>query len=102
VCPVGGLSPVANTAVWFAAQDTAQECQAISDAFGMVDPIQVASWTYACLEDSGINDTVGGGLTGGLFCSTDANCPTAHLTAMDGQDTPCGQAGARRSICPCE
>jgi hypothetical protein len=58
------------------------------------------SWSYACLEDDGLNDTVGGGLTGALYCSTFNGCPTAHRTMMDGGGTPCGPGG-RRSICPC-
>ena len=100
VCSALGLSLDIADDAWFALQDEATECQAISDALGLASPIQMNSWTYGCLEDDGINDTVGGGLTGALYCSTYNGCPSEHRTNMDGFGTPCGPGG-RRSICPC-
>jgi hypothetical protein len=101
VCAALGLSLAIDDDTWFAAQDTIAECQAISDAFGLVAPIQFASFTYGCLMDDGLGDTVDGGLTGALYCSSYNGCPSEHRTMMDGQDTPCGSPGARRSACPC-
>jgi cysteine-rich repeat protein len=101
VCTALGLSLDISDDDWLALQDTAAECQAISDALGMQNAIQMNSWTYACLEDDGFSDTVGGGLTGGLYCSTYNGCPGEHRTNMDGLGIACGAAGARRSICPC-
>ena len=66
-----------------------------------VAPIQFSGWTYGCLMDDGINDTVGGGLTGALYCSSYDGCPGEHRASMDNQDIPCGSPGARRSACPC-
>lgn len=100
MCTSLGLSLDIADEDWFAAQDTAAECQAISDAFGFVAPIDFSGYYYACLEDSGLNDTVGGGLTGSLFCSTTPECPAHHRIGMDQQGVACGM-GARRSICPC-
>jgi cysteine-rich repeat protein len=100
VCDALGLSLDISDADWFAAQDTIEECQAISDALGMGSPVQFNSWSYACLEDDGLGDVVDGGLTGALYCSSFNGCPFDHRTNMDGLGIPCGP-GARRSICPC-
>jgi len=101
VCSALGLSLDITNDAWSAAQDSVEECQAISNAFGIVEPVQFARFTYACMEDSGLNDQVNGGLTGSLFCSSIPNCPSDHRTNMDQLGIGCGQGGARRSICPC-
>ena len=100
VCDALGLSLDISDDEWFAAQDTIEECQAISDALGMDSPVQFNGWSYACLEDDGFGDVVDGGLTGALYCSSFNGCPADHRTNMDGLGIPCGP-GARRSICPC-
>ncbi len=101
VCTALGLTIEPNDATWFAAQDTAEECQAISDAFEMQAPIDFGPHELGCLEDEGLNDLVGQGLTGSLFCSSDPTCPAAHRTDMDGLGTNCNLIGSRRSVCPC-
>ncbi len=100
-CAAVGLNPMADDNQWFAAQDTAAECQAISDAFGITQPVVLNSYAYACLEDAYGSHTAGGGLVGPIFCSTDSGCPAGHRSNMDQLGTPCG-ANSRRSICPCE
>jgi cysteine-rich repeat protein len=102
VCGALGLTLSATDAEWSAAQDTAAECQAISDAFGLADPIQFDASSLGCLEDGGVADLTGGGLTGGLLCSSDPTCPTNHRTDMDDLGGICDLPGARRSVCPCE
>ena len=99
VCAALGLVPEDNQ-VWFEAQDTEAECQTISEAFGLGNSVDFAGYSYACLEDTPGNHTVGGGLVGPLFCSASESCPEAHRTDMDQIGTPCGP-NSRRSICPC-
>jgi len=102
VCAVFGKVPVANKTTWLQAQDTAPECQAIANAFGMVGGIQLASFTYACLEDTPGNH-VNNALNGQLYCSNYDGCPMEHLTNMDQLGITCADQGsARRSICPCQ
>jgi len=101
VCGALGLTIEPSDAVWFAAQDTVGECDAISDAFGLSVPVQFGASPLGCLEDGGLNDLTGGGLTGGLLCSSDPNCPAAHRTDMDNLGGICDIVGARRSVCPC-
>ena len=101
VCNNLGLTLEPDDATWFAAQDTVAECQAISDAFQLAAPIEFDTLPLGCLEDTGLTDAVGGWLTGGLACSSDATCPAMHRTAMDDQDSICNLPGARRSVCPC-
>lgn len=100
VCANLGLPLVINDAAWFAAQDTAPECQAINDAFGLGGTVSVGAFTYACVEDWGGAHAAPGGLLGPLFCSTNGNCPTLLRTNVS---TPvaCGPA-SRRAICPCQ
>jgi hypothetical protein len=99
-CAAVGLSPVADNAVWFAAQDTVEECQAIAAAFGLgVD--YMASYTFACLEDAWGTHSGDGGIVGPILCSTFPECPADHRTDMDQVGVPCGP-DSRRSICPCE
>ncbi|HWB76010.1 MAG TPA: DUF4215 domain-containing protein [Nannocystaceae bacterium] len=102
VCTSLGLVIEPDDDAWLAAQDTLGECQAISDAFGLAAPAQLDALTYGCLEDAGDDDTVGGGLTGALTCSTDPTCPGSHRTQMDDLGGICNLPGARRSVCPCE
>jgi hypothetical protein len=101
VCAAAGLVPVADDAVWFAAQDTPAECQAIATAFGLAT-VDVFSWTYACLEDGSGTHSSPGGLLEPLLCSSYSGCPANHRTSMDGNGTLCGDDSSRRSICPCE
>jgi cysteine-rich repeat protein len=101
VCGVLGLTIEPDDAAWFAAQDSPAECQAISDAFGLGATIDFGDHPLGCLQDGGINDLVGGGLTGGLMCSSDPACPAAHRTDMDDLGLNCNLVGARRSVCPC-
>jgi cysteine-rich repeat protein len=100
VCDALGMTISISDDEWFQLQDTAAECQTLADAFGMPG-IDFAGYSYACLEDSGLNDAVGGGLTGNLFCSSSNTCPFDHHNNMDNAGVPCG-AGGRRSICPCD
>lgn len=67
VCASLGLPFTINDATWFAAQDTLAECTAISQAFGIAAAPSMASYTYACLEDTGGGGNALGGL---LLCST--------------------------------
>jgi cysteine-rich repeat protein len=101
VCATLGLTLESSDATWFAAQDTVGECQAIANALSMDAPIQFDASPLGCLEDAGLNDLTGGGLTGGLLCSSDPDCPAAHREDMDDLGGICDIAGARRSICPC-
>jgi cysteine-rich repeat protein len=101
VCTSLGLTIEPDDDVWFTAQDTPEECQAISDSFGLTAPIDFGAHALGCLEDQGLDDEVGGGLTGALLCSSDPTCPDAHRTSMDGEGTICNLPGARRSVCPC-
>jgi cysteine-rich repeat protein len=102
VCGALGLALLDSDVEWSAAQDTEAECQAISDAFGLADPIQFDASPLGCIEDGGLADLTGGGLTGGLLCSSDPACPAAHRTDMDGLGGICDLPGARRSVCPCQ
>jgi hypothetical protein len=102
VCASLGMALIASDQVWFEAQDTEPECQAIADAFG-VPQIIVDHWAWACIEDTpGVGHTAPGGLNAALYCSTWEGCPAAHRTAMDQYGIPCGDPAARRSLCPCE
>lgn len=101
VCDALGLPLGISDDEWLAAQDTVEECQAISNAFGIFEAIQLGAFTYACMEDFALADQVGGGLTGTLYCSTDVGCPGQHRTNMDNLGQACGDPSARRSICPC-
>lgn len=100
VCAALGIPLVVNDNIWFEAQNTEEKCQAISRAFGLGDTVDFGGWAYACLEDTDGNHTVGGGLSGPLFCSDSSSCPSQHRTIMDQQGNPCG-ANSRLSICPC-
>ncbi len=101
VCGALGLTIEPDDGVWFAAQDTPAECQAIADAFQMSTPIQFDAEPLGCLEDTGGADLTGGDLTGGLACSSDPTCPGQHRTDMDDLGLNCDLPGSRRSVCPC-
>jgi len=101
VCAAVGGTPVADNGIWFEAQNTAQECENISQAFGLGTNVSMATYTYACSEDQGGTHDAPGGLKDGLLCSTHVNCPQNHRTNMDQLGVACG-TGSRRSVCPCE
>lgn len=101
LCSKLGLPFTITDAVWFAAQDTAAECQAINDAFGLGGAVSMGGYTYACSEDQYGTHAVGGGLLGPLLCSTFSGCPAEHRNTMDQNGVPCG-ANSRRSLCPCQ
>ena len=101
VCAALGLPFTIDNATWFAAQDTAAECQAINDAFGLGGTVNMGGYTYACLEDSGGTYTLPAVPRGPLFCSTYAGCPGEHRTNMDGLGGACA-TGSRLSLCPCQ
>lgn len=97
VCAALGSELIDDDNVWFQAQDTVAECQAISQAFGLGNTVLLASWTFGCLEDSFGIHTVGGGLNAPLLCSTFSGCPAQHRTSMDGQASLVGLAPRARS-----
>jgi len=101
VCAVDGLVPLANDAVWFAAQDDAAKCQAIATAFGL-STSGINNDAYACLEDNFGTHSAPGGLLEPLGCSSSGGCPADHRTTMDRPGIPCEQNSSQRSICPCE
>lgn len=101
VCAALGLPFTISDAEWFAAQDTAAECQAINDAFGLGGTVSMAGYTYACSEDSYGTHSVPPVLLGPLLCSTYSPCPSEHRTRMDQIGVPCGP-NSRLSLCPCQ
>jgi len=100
VCASLGLSPLASDADWFAAQDTVEKCQDISEAFGLGTTVDFFDYVYGCLEDTQGEHTAPGGLNAPLLCSSQVQCPSQHRTGMDGRTFPCGES-SRRSVCPC-
>ncbi len=99
-CAAFGKTPKADKTAWFNAQNTSTKCQAISNAFGIKDTVNMGGYTYACLEDSN-GPHQPGVLRGGLLCSTYSGCPNQHVTNMDQKGTACSSS-SRISICPCE
>ena len=73
----------------------------LANAWGLAGGAQVASFTYACLEDSMGDHTPGAALIGPLLCSSYASCPSNHRTQMDQMGTACGP-NSRKSICACQ
>lgn len=60
VCVVFGDGPIDDNELWYEAQDTEEECRAISRAFGPGDEVPIGSITFACLEDrNGSQDDLG-------------------------------------------
>ena len=55
VCEALGYTIVISDDEWFQLQDEMDECSELAEAFGLPG-IDMNSYTYACLEDSGIND----------------------------------------------
>lgn len=100
VCSALGLGLAVPDTIWFGAQDSIPECQAISQAFGLGTTVQFNAWSYGCLEDTPGEHTTAGGLIGPIYCSSSATCPASHRTNMDQNGIACGP-GSRRSICPC-
>jgi len=108
VCGIMGTEPIADNTVWFQAQNTVAKCQAISDAFGLFDTVNVSVFSIACLEDSqALNqNNVNGNLNPPLNCSTLSGCPESHRTQVD-LNIDCDGGGNSqqptiRSICPCQ
>ena len=100
VCALYGLVPMVDKTKWSQIQDTAPECQAIADAFGIGGGTSIASYTYACAEDNA-GDHTNVKFIGPLLCSNYAGCPMEHLTNMDQLGVACGP-NSRRSLCPCQ
>lgn len=102
VCAVDGRVPAPDATV-SAAQDTVAECQAIATALGVTGTPSVASYTYACVEDTGgaHGSGVPTGLVGPLLCSSFAGCPANHRNSMDQVNINCGPTASRKSICAC-
>jgi hypothetical protein len=90
---------------WFEAQNTAEECQPIADAFGATLPVEVSGWTYTCVTDghstdhTGLEDTIN--TSTAWACSTTPGCPRDIRTNMDQLGVPCGP-DSRKTICLCE
>ncbi len=101
VCSTLGLPFTISDAAWFAAQDSAPECQAINDAFGLGGTVSMASYTYACAEDNSGSHT-SGTLVAPLLCSVYSGCPANHRTNMDNIGTACSSSSSRLSLCPCQ
>ena len=100
VCAAGGMQPIADNNVWLEAQNTEEECQAISQALGLGDNVIINDNSLACVIDSLGIHSVGGGLNVPLQCTTEPACPGLHRTDMPNLGVPCG-GGSRRSVCPC-
>ncbi len=103
VCATDGMQPVADDQTWFEAQNTLEECVAISQAFGLGNTVDFGDFDFACLEDTSlVSEPSGGTLNAPLVCSSDPNCPNLHRNFMDQQGLECDEIGSHRSICPCE
>jgi len=101
VCGTIGSQPIADNTVWLEAQDTEEECQTISQAFGLGGNVEFSSnFSTACLQDQDGDHMVGGFINQPVVCSGLSSCPNDHRTDMDQLGIPCG-SGSRRSICPC-
>ena len=101
VCAEFGGVPIDDDTVWFEAQDTPEECEAISQAFGLGNNFNFTGAAFSCLQDTFGDHTVGGGLNLPLRCTSASSCPSDHRTEMDQPGVPCGPE-SRRSICPCD
>lgn len=100
VCAALGMTVAFNDSDWFAAQDTAAECQAISNAFGDFTPVEMGGWTYGCATDFGSTHYDNGGLqvSSPLRCSTYALCP--QFLRANGDQGACS-SNSSRAVCPC-
>lgn len=83
-CGSVGLTPIPDNTLWYNAQDTVAECQELRDAFGLGQPISIASYTYACAEVTG----------GNFLCSNFTGCPQEHRVNSD--------SGDHQGYCPCQ
>ena len=109
VCAAVGSEPIDDNTVWFEAQDTLAECEAIAGAFGL--SAEIGDFGYQCLEDNGSSFSCPRSeseLIGALTCSTSSLCPFFHRTEMDALGNGCAgtELGCaelpRRSVCPCK
>ncbi|MBI2393881.1 MAG: hypothetical protein HYV09_30190, partial [Deltaproteobacteria bacterium] len=91
VCAANGMPFTIDNATWFAAQDTATECEALRVALGY-STYSIASYTYGCLEVEP---------TGRLICSSYSGCPQNHRTMADGTKGTCDST-RWKSVCPCQ
>jgi len=103
VCAAGGMQPIADNNVWLEAQNTENECIAISQAFGLGNTVLVGSSSFGCVVDNS-SKPHGAGLNPPLNCSTVPTCPSGLRTQIDDQGIPCESedSNSRRAICPCE
>lgn len=83
-CASVGMTPIDDNNVWFEAQNTVAECQAIRNAFGIATPISIAGYTYGCAEAKPQE----------FICSNSTGCPQNHRTGSDGSD--------HIGVCPCK
>ena len=103
-CAAVGLTPMADSGAWFEAQNEPAECEAIAGAFGAYEPVEMASWSYGCVNDGHASDHSSGPTpnTGvSWLCSTYDGCPTSILTNLDQLGVACGPS-SRMAICACE
>jgi hypothetical protein len=83
-CGSVGMVPIPSNTVWYDAQDSFAECQAIRDAFGYNQAISINGYTYGCAELK----------PNEFICSNYTGCPQEHRTNSDGGD--------HQGICPCQ
>jgi hypothetical protein len=100
ICGAVGKTANTDAGAVLAAQSTQTNCQNIATAFGNTSTPSVGSYAYACVEVNGFGD--GGAVTGQLYCSSDSNCPTMHLTTSDQQDAACNSQYPYTGICACK
>ena len=90
---------------WFEAQNTAEECQPIADAFGATLDVEVSGWAYTCVNDGHSTDHTGLDFSVNTetrwTCSNSPSCPRDIRTNMDDLGEPCGPS-TRKTICLCE
>lgn len=105
VCAALGLPLSISDSDWLAAQDTIEECRAISVAFGVTPtltfPVGSGS-VYACTEVLSSRLTIPVSPTADVRCSSHPMCPASHRTGADFFGQACDQTGATISICPCQ
>jgi hypothetical protein len=103
VCAAGGMQPIADNNVWFEAQNTEEECIAISQAFGLGTTVFVRAFGLGCVVDNS-KKVHGAVLNPPLQCSTLPTCPSGLRTQIGDQGIPCESedSNSRRAICPCE
>ncbi len=103
-CAAVGRVPMADSDRWFAAQDSIEECETIAAAFGAFSGVEMAGWTYGCMNDGHASDHSAGprpNLDVAWLCSTYSGCPDNILTGLDQLGVACGPA-SRMAICACE